>query len=269
MNSNYPKIIYKFRHWNNLECREFDRHPLTHRTLYLASPKDFNDPFDCRIPIDFSLLDTEKKKQDYVDDLIKKLSPLIKSNNMNLESEMKQMSDRVRDIETYQKEYENMKFGSNNEKLGILSLSTSWEEILMWSHYADNHQGYCVGFDEYKMRYSKLFGMGGLVHYPVDYEMPRINPLDRSNLKEASKIEFTKSKNWKYEQEYRLTKRIECTEERIKKIPDDYLKEVIIGCNSSKEAIVEIMEAVSDLKIPVYQAEKIPFQFSLRRKRLN
>ena len=32
-------------------------------------------------------------------------------------------------------------------KRGVLSLSKSYNHQLLWSHYADSHKGYCVGYD--------------------------------------------------------------------------------------------------------------------------
>ncbi|MBV9575704.1 MAG: DUF2971 domain-containing protein [Gammaproteobacteria bacterium] len=33
-----------------------------------------------------------------------------------------------------------------HNQLGILSLSSCNDSILMWSHYADFHKGFCIGF---------------------------------------------------------------------------------------------------------------------------
>ena len=43
----------------------------------------------------------------------------------------------------------------------------------MWSHYANNHTGFCVGFDEKMMKYSSLFDKGAMVDYINEY--PEIN----------------------------------------------------------------------------------------------
>ena len=40
-----PAILYKYRDWKN----EFHKGLLTHNEIYFSSPKDFNDPYDCRI----------------------------------------------------------------------------------------------------------------------------------------------------------------------------------------------------------------------------
>ncbi len=38
-------------------------------------------------------------------------------------------------------------FIDRRTKAGIYSLSKSYNENLMWTHYANKHRGYCLGFD--------------------------------------------------------------------------------------------------------------------------
>lgn len=45
----YPKILYKYRDWDN----ELHKKVLLENKLYLASPKDFEDIFDCNLPEKF------------------------------------------------------------------------------------------------------------------------------------------------------------------------------------------------------------------------
>jgi hypothetical protein len=41
-----PKIIYKYRNWSD----KHHKNVLKKNELYMSSPEEFNDPFDCRIP---------------------------------------------------------------------------------------------------------------------------------------------------------------------------------------------------------------------------
>ncbi len=78
---------------------------------------------------------------------------------------------------------------------GCLSLSATPKNILMWSHYAHNHEGYVIGFDAEH----EYFGRTVL---PVAYSdiRPAHNPLEARH---SGEIFYTKSKDWSYEQEYR------------------------------------------------------------------
>lgn len=79
----------------------------------------------------------------------------------------------------------------------ILSLSGTARNILMWSHYARDHTGYIIGFDgdhEYfgqrvtKVEYSEL--------------RPSIDPTQSEH---PPDVFHTKSVDWSYEEEYRLS----------------------------------------------------------------
>jgi hypothetical protein len=82
---------------------------------------------------------------------------------------------------------------------GLLCFSRSWQNPLLWSHYADKHSGLCLGFDvpDSNLR-------------PVTYIRRRL-PVDLSALTNATQLDptmveswiFTKYSHWKYEQEVR------------------------------------------------------------------
>ena len=78
---------------------------------------------------------------------------------------------------------------------GCLSLSVTASNILMWSHYAQNHTGYVLGF------YAEHDYFGGSVD-PVNYsgERPLHNHFEH---KHSGELFYAKSLDWSYEQEYR------------------------------------------------------------------
>ncbi len=59
--NNLPEIVYKYRCWSNT----FHKNLLTKNEVFLSSPSVFNDPFDCRIPKNYLLLDNDEKIWDY------------------------------------------------------------------------------------------------------------------------------------------------------------------------------------------------------------
>jgi hypothetical protein len=127
---------------------------------------------------------------------------------------------------------------SSKEK--ILCLSGVNDNILMWSHYADSHKGFCVEFTDYNdddISQLKIKGIFPKVENdkltivrnarPVEYlstaeineytkdiptdklEFERLysslNPVDKiSLLEKIQKTSFIKHEDWKYEKEYRL-----------------------------------------------------------------
>ena len=179
MERKYPEIVYKYRDWSNPKHKRV----LTNNELYLAPPSEFNDPFDCRIAPNFKLLDTKEKIQRYVDEATIRHFDTLTKENRDLRFEMKRIEDRLtNNIDEVQKDHEEQLFKTQDTYYGILPLSCRWNSILMWSHYANSHKGYCVGFWEEKLRNSNFFGSGGQINY-LDRKSTRLNsshiPLSR------------------------------------------------------------------------------------------
>lgn len=78
---------------------------------------------------------------------------------------------------------------------GCLSLSATAANILMWSHYAEHHKGYILGF------HAKHDYFGQSVQQVVySAERPPHNPFEHEH---SGRLFYTKSADWAYEQEYR------------------------------------------------------------------
>ncbi len=54
----FPKILYKFRYFDE---KGYHLRILTDNEIFFASPKLFNDPFDCRIPVRYDLGNRDQK----------------------------------------------------------------------------------------------------------------------------------------------------------------------------------------------------------------
>ena len=87
-------------------------------------------------------------------------------------------------------------------KMGVSCFSKNNSNLLMWSHYADSHQGFCIEFDSNFEPFSKAFE----VIYKS--EIPNINSdLLFNNEVEAESIKKLlsfKSLDWKHEEEIRI-----------------------------------------------------------------
>lgn len=260
-NSKMPEIIYKYRDWS----REYHRRMLTHREVYLAAPKELNDPFDCRVTLDFGLLDTDDKIKEYVKVLGERSREKLALKNQKPEDFAEDIFDRIKNHRSEEQEnWDNATFASQDERYGVLSLTARWDSILMWGHYAASHSGFCVGFHENKMSNSGIFGRGGLVKYSADF--PSIDPKEDYTPERAFRETFTKAEDWQYEQEYRLFKFLRAaSESRTVIIDPSFFAELILGLNFPKQSLEDIKAIASALKIPVYQIVKIRGKFLLDR----
>lgn len=265
MEQKLPKIIYKFRNWDDPNHKK----TLELNELYCAAPSLFNDPFDCKIYKNHYLLDTSEKKEEYIKMSINTHISWLKANNKNIDKEKFILRQRLNNINRYQNEHENIEDKYTDDYMGVVSFSAKWNSILMWSHYANYHYGFCVGFNESKMRDSRLFGKGGNVIYQEDF--PVFNPMINDEETSVFKPMY-KSLEWSYEEEYRMINLYYNMSpkkpNRIVVFDDDFIEEIILGMKTSERSKKEIMEIAKKKNKPLFQIEKVPFKFELTKTRL-
>lgn len=255
----YPRTIYKYRDWEN----EFHKRILTHNEIFMSPPNLFNDPFDCRIYEDMSWLHDEEKKHKYIEESIKKSKNHILNKYKSEEEARKVITENVSYPHYYQQRSQQIQDEFTDKYIGIASFAENCDSILMWSHYANNHKGFSVGFDEKKMKMSGIFDLCESVIYTED--MPKYYT-DESRTKKIN-AELYKSIEWEYEREYRAISLF--FDERNKNpnrtvnYKDSYIKEIVFGLLMPEEHKTEIREIAKQKKIPLFQMQKIPFKFKL------
>jgi len=127
-------------------------------------------------------------------------------------------------------------------KIGILSLSKSPKQILMWSHYGDSLGGLAFGFDAGTELLSK--STFGEIKGPrqVDYVERRIN-IDRPLNECLRSMVLSKAKCWEYEQEVRCLRELDGSEDRrIMPFSPDSLVQIILGPRLGIEYIRQCFE---------------------------
>ncbi len=247
---NHPKIIYKYRDWEN----EYHRRSLTQNQLYFAPPSSFNDPFDCRIPDNIFSLDTDDKLRRYTDLVMIKTRDRIHEKGLNMEEErIKFYEELKKDPSIHHNKLEKVLFEKQDLHIGVISFSAIWDNILMWSHYAANHTGFCIGIYEEKLRNSGLTGAGGMVNYDKELDYPLIDPLNEDAVEKSLLRTQNKAKSWSYEQEYRVMKtyfpKVANKEDRTIQLPDDFYSEVILGLDFPESSIDEIVTIAQKKKL--------------------
>jgi hypothetical protein len=121
-----------------------------------------------------------------------------------------------------------------NDWLGLLCLSDTLVDPVLWSHYADKHAGIALEFD---------FDDREHLHKMV-YTDDRPT-IDANRIQDEAKFEayarpvlerllVQKSKSWAYEKEYRaFIELADCDEDHgqyFKQIPESFLTRVVLGC---------------------------------------
>ena len=109
--------------------------------------------------------------------------------------------------------------------LGILCLSNTNSNILLWSHYAANHTGVCLGFAA--TNYTPFFGSAQKVKYSRAYPAIDVTSEDHEELAES--LLLTKSEDWQYEKEWRI---FDFQGSGVRTFSEHCLREVILGARS-------------------------------------
>jgi hypothetical protein len=257
----HPRVVYKYRDWDN----EHHKKILTQNQLYFSSPKDFNDPFDCRIAPDLTLLESEEEIDICVRRMASDILDRLESDGVSADDFINSLKETLtRDIGKSQRDFEHLHFNSQDFLYGVLSFGGRWDSILMWSHYGNHHQGFCIGLDITKLIDFGHLGNAGPVIYQEDF--PVIHP-NNTSAKSMFDETHTKSKEWEYEDEYRYFKIFpdEVPDMRLVTIPNDFYSELIIGINCPTEHREQLVERAKEKSIPAYQAIKSERKFKIER----
>ncbi|HHR6224854.1 TPA: DUF2971 domain-containing protein [Providencia alcalifaciens] len=160
---------------------------------------------------------------------------------------------------------------------GVLCLSQSKNNILMWSHYSQDHTGVMFELDK------ELFSFGNEVSISeVKYQndVPECSyddllGINRQLFKDQNDNLFNiltsiKSSSWSYEEEVRLL-RIIRNDQRLYPLPIDAFKAIYLGCKIDHEDKVEIMVlAEKNLpNVPIYQTEINKESYTLNYSQIN
>lgn len=141
--------------------------------------------------------------------------------------------------------------------IGILSLSESVNNLLMWAHYANSHQGFVIEFDSSNKFFNQQINENDELRYLRKISYSDERPNIRINVRDGSdagvKMFLTKSNEWSYEKEWRIMLPLEHSDKKIKSIPHDIhlfkipfsaISKVIIGARATQETVQEIKEAI-------------------------
>jgi Protein of unknown function (DUF2971) len=173
--------------------RAFDRNALQtliDAKVWIAAPKSFNDPFDCRFYIYREHSDEE---------LLAHLNDCAESRG---DTRRFTLEDIPQERPHFKRALATLEEGVRNA--GLFCLAATPFEPLMWAHYADGHRGFCI---EYERRPDNDLGASGCskVIY-VDPTFPIFRGLDFFRQPEdvLRGILTCKAGSWSYEHEWRL-----------------------------------------------------------------
>ncbi|MGN6398705.1 MAG: DUF2971 domain-containing protein [Mucilaginibacter sp.] len=215
---------------------------IPNQTLRFSPPAIFNDPFDCNEDLLDIHIDPASVRN-FAKDSLSKFPPEIQ--------------DQLIQLAVHPGSY---RAALQQEKVNfkICCFSTKPDNILMWSHYADKHNGICLGF-KFPVR-GEEFSM-----YPVRY-IDQIKKL-HGMADTASIFHYWLTRKpmcWAYESEIRAISRSGAGDIAFSK---DQLKEVIFGCKVSQQMIDSFISQMIHFQFKDVQFKKMeidPESFLLR-----
>jgi hypothetical protein len=259
----YPRFFYKFRAANidNAKLPERLRTFLINSQLWLSHHKSFNDPFDMKAHV--VLEGTEKQIE-------RRFKALIADRTGGRRSERRQMLRKwMKRSRAENEAILNETFTQSAGAAGICSFGGDPRSILMWAHYAQNHEGFCVQFAF--AGDPRTFAWAQEVQYADEY--PRINYTDHANLPDALYTVLTrKHSGWSYEKEWRIVHLAGAN--TLLQFRPEALVGVILGCRapvqlrSILEGVLEERKAAGLPAVKIYKAEQHPRAYKLVIKRL-
>jgi len=225
--------------------------------IYWPSPDQFNDPFDC---VPNYILPTGRELRNVVRRLHQKNEPHA---NRKERRKFTRSSLKIHPRQFAQEFREQM--NAHLTGTALYSLALVPDNILMWSHYANSHQGVCLRFDGRKMMEKFVTG------YPVTYvpERPTIRIGLDEPLDVLEKLILNKSDIWDYEEEWRLVNYN--GKAGLRQLAPMTLNAVILGCRIQKASERRIVEAVDRQRPPLalFRAVCDAEQFKVHLEPLN
>lgn len=214
--------------------------------LMFNTPLKFNDPFDCQLTIDATgelttvAAHLSRLQPDAPLDHIERMARVIVNDQAQAHA------------------FVNDSLVELLNETGLCCFCRTWEPILIWAYYAQDHQGMTLGFDPAA---DPLFDMGLKVSYATQYPVKSFWTREADLMLE---IVTTKYKLWEHEQEIRVLH----DPPGAKRYRPEALREITFGCRCDPKDRVRVMEACRAkglMHVKFYQAEKIPFKYALNR----
>lgn len=135
--------LYKFRAVNENSLKG-----LRNNEIFFAGFELFNDPFEFSTPFT-NLREYFRRVHLQLQDRYL-LGHIDKSTLDHLLEKTRNMDDQK--LQRHKQVHE--KIRQNMSRMGIFSMSAVKDEILLWSHYAEEHKGFCIEFDVPRMNLS-------------------------------------------------------------------------------------------------------------------
>lgn len=265
------KLFYKYRSIN-----EHTESLLINNELFFNHPDNFNDPFDCK-PDCFH----RGTRDEWVDFFCRhRMHPavarnLVKENLKN--GNMKQKKNGILFDKNNIKEY-----SDDGTFLRACCFSERKDSLLMWSHYANSHEGICLSFKSFSVGEYYLLPLDSddaLPFHELKYKDMKPKPVNLMNrdTEETTRIitdyYLTKFTDWHYESEYRLLSTIDDRDGKSTvHFEKDALEGVTFGLNVKPDKAQRIKDIIDQyyagMGVKLHRTEKVDGKYAIDFKEI-
>ena len=135
--------------------------------------------------------------------------------------------------------------------IGIACFTETYEDVLMWTHYAGNYSGMCLSYSTIELQKGlpsevNLVRVGYVDEPPLIYPSRAINPNEA-----AISILSQKKYNWAYEREWRILGSVG----HVKIQRFQAVKAIYFGSRADPQHRQEILTKIQDTKIRAYMMD--------------
>lgn len=183
--------------------RKFEKRKLQGILENNISKKDFYEFCDKHLDYFFDFKNSDnnqilKSKDDFLEninsqeesqqEIVENIGSFFLQVKLNLQTTIQETLDKIRQ--------------ESFSKIGVTCFSKNNSNLLMWSHYANSHQGFCLEFDSKKEPFSKYFEVIYRSEIPNVISDLLFN--EENNTESIRKLLSYKSIDWKHEEEIRV-----------------------------------------------------------------
>lgn len=248
-----PKSLFKYYRGNDLDIDAIEGHK-----MWYSIPAYFNDPFDCSFYVDLNkcfnnIIDSDVSLREACKGNCDKRNELLA---------IIRKDDSVQNgIDIFESELTKMK-----GEMGVACLSERNDSNLMWGHYANSHRGICV---EYEL--AAFNQQLGFTPVPILYSENKIvleNLLfERKICSFLIKSLCSKSKEWRYEHEWRILRDKEACGDRWREngalLDTVKPKAIYLGCKCEEGIKARLKSICNNQGIPIYRMQTDEQEFKL------
>ena len=201
--NNIPSKLYKYYSFS-----DYNKSNLEKSVIWLSYPENFNDPYDCALTyssIDLFYHSFPEDENKEIDNLLKKYNL---TDNERTEMKEKFIQFSKMSIEKSTKGLDLALIDMAKKSTLVSCFSENNNSIIMWSHYANSHKGFCVEYDFKSLPYSDWIT---LLLYPVIYQDELLDVTEYMKKRNeytnnlfSARAAITKSKEWEHEKEWRI-----------------------------------------------------------------